>query len=87
MIDVLKNPPFGFEEVTKNHFFYKKNDILKTCDKWIEEAKNSDDSNYSGLVYSHNVNLATKFKIKNDYLKALEEEVKELKFLLNDLRL
>ena len=31
MIDVIKNPPSGFEIAVKRHFFIKKHEILKEC--------------------------------------------------------
>lgn len=38
MIENIKNPPKGFEEVIKRHFYIKKNAILKEVDKWIKRA-------------------------------------------------
>ena len=35
MIDQINNPPLGYEEVVKNHFKLKKNDIIKVLDKWV----------------------------------------------------
>ena len=34
MIDMIKNPPKGFEEIVNNHFKFKKNDIINTITKW-----------------------------------------------------
>jgi ubiquitin-protein ligase len=34
MIDQINNPPYGYEDVIKNHFKLKKNDIINTIDKW-----------------------------------------------------
>jgi ubiquitin-protein ligase len=36
IIDMIKNPPLGFEEMIKTHFKIKQNDILKTVSKWKE---------------------------------------------------
>lgn len=38
MIDQIKNPPHGYEEVVKNHFKLKKNDIINVVDKWNSES-------------------------------------------------
>lgn len=35
----LKSPPYGFEEFTRNHFRLKKDEIIETCQKWIDESK------------------------------------------------
>lgn len=31
----IRNPPLGFEDVVKRHFYFKKNEILACCDKWF----------------------------------------------------
>jgi ubiquitin-protein ligase len=36
MINMIKNPPKGFEYVINNHFKFKKNDIINTVTKWKE---------------------------------------------------
>lgn len=38
MIDVLKNPPKGFEKIIKYHFSIKKDKILEDCKKWVDSA-------------------------------------------------
>jgi 6-phosphogluconate dehydrogenase len=49
MIDMITNPPIGFEEIVKNHFKLKKEEIINTVNKWntknnlkliIEKVKN-----------------------------------------------
>jgi len=37
IIDMIKNPPNGMEEVIKNHFKFKKDEILTTTQKWLTE--------------------------------------------------
>ena len=37
MINQIKNPPSGYEDVIKNHFKLKKNDIINKVNKWVEE--------------------------------------------------
>jgi ubiquitin-protein ligase len=39
MIDMINNPPNGFEDVVKNHFKFKKDEIINTTTKWGENAK------------------------------------------------
>jgi ubiquitin-protein ligase len=39
MIDQLKYPSYGFEEVIKNHFKLKQNDIFKKLDEWKKISK------------------------------------------------
>lgn len=85
MIGMLNNPPKGFEEVIKRHFFYKKYDIIRTCDQWVEEAKQQKDADYTGLVSSHNCELSGLFKNKDSFQKELGKEVEELKKILNNL--
>jgi baculoviral IAP repeat-containing protein 6 len=38
ILDQLKRPKKGFEDVMKNHFAMKKDHILKTCEKWVDEG-------------------------------------------------
>ena len=38
MIDMIKNPPKGFEDFVKNHFSMKKEEILNTIQIWEQEA-------------------------------------------------
>ena len=38
ILDQLRNPPSGFEEFTINHFKAKKDEILETANKWLEET-------------------------------------------------
>lgn len=63
MLDQIENPPPEFEFVIKNHFYLKKDIILSTVENWIELAKYDTKYNtdYSGLVQSHNNNLCNLF--------------------------
>jgi ubiquitin-protein ligase len=38
IIDQIKNPPEEYKEVILNHFKIKKDDILCTCKKWVDES-------------------------------------------------
>lgn len=38
MVEMLKNPPKGFELVIKTHFKLRKQNILRQIARWAEEA-------------------------------------------------
>lgn len=38
MINMIKNPPIGFEQVVKTHFSMKKEEIINTCNLWEQNA-------------------------------------------------
>ena len=40
--DMIKNPPVGFEDVVKNHFKLKKEDVKLTCKKWVDIYNTND---------------------------------------------
>lgn len=42
MVDQLKHPPKGFEDIVRTHFLLKRAHILKTVRGWLKEAKDSD---------------------------------------------
>lgn len=46
----LASPSPGFEDAIKEHFKLKKDHILKTMEKWTEEAKDSTDSSHRRLL-------------------------------------
>jgi len=41
ILNNLRHPPRGFEEVAKSHFYLNKERIKKNLDKWLEDTKNS----------------------------------------------
>ena len=86
MIDMIKNPPKGFEDVIKIHFYLKKEKILKEVDTWIEKAKNKPYI-FDGLSNGHNSSYASRFKNKNDYYKDLVKIREELKNVLYSIKL
>jgi|LauGreDrversion4_2_1035121.scaffolds.fasta_scaffold866769_1 hypothetical protein len=53
MIDMIDNPPPGFEKVILSNFYLKKNVILRDVKKWVDEASKINAS-YNGLVAIHN---------------------------------
>jgi hypothetical protein len=40
MIDLIRNPPKGFEEVVKLHFKLKKDIIARETQQWLDEDDN-----------------------------------------------
>ena len=40
IVNQLKNPSKGFEDIIQKHFFYKRETIINRLEKWKEEAKN-----------------------------------------------
>lgn len=42
MIDMIRNPPPGYEEIIKTHFKYKGCKIIETIDGWINKCTNKD---------------------------------------------
>ena len=63
MIDMIRNPPKGFEDVIKIHFYLKKDKILKEVDTWIERAKKVP-FKFDGLSQGHNPTYASRFADK-----------------------
>ena len=53
MIDMIKNPPLGFEKAIRGNFYLKKNEILRDVKQWVEEAKTVQ-ATYTDLVSYHN---------------------------------
>ena len=54
MINMIKNPPPGFEEVIKNHFSMKKEEIINTIQIWEQNA-----SNHKEVIKNYNQELIT----------------------------
>jgi ubiquitin-protein ligase/molybdopterin/thiamine biosynthesis adenylyltransferase len=86
MIDMIKKPPKGFEEVIKIHFYLKKEKILKEVDTWIEKAKKVP-YKFDGLSSGHNSFYASRFTNKNNYLNDLIKIREELKNTLYSIKL
>lgn len=47
MVDQLRNPPAGFEEVIRQHFRLKRRHILEVSDQWLAEATVSDTAGHA----------------------------------------
>jgi hypothetical protein len=77
MLQQIKSPSKGFETVIRRHFYCKRDEIMKDCKIWIQEASDNE-ALYTGLVSDHNYNWCQKFKPKGAYEKMLRELVDEL---------
>ena len=86
MIDAIKNPPKGFENIIKIHFFLKKDKILKEVDSWIERAEKVP-YQMTGLISYHNGSYSSKFSNKSTYVKELKKIRDELKTVLYSIKL
>jgi len=84
MLGMLKNPPKGFESVVKRHFYIKKQDVIKTCRYWVQQA-GEEEAMYRDLVESHNSQIARDFQKDGRYKEALTKCVEELEDMLNKL--
>ena len=54
MINMIKTPPTGFEEVIKNHFSMKKEEIINTIQIWEQNA-----TNHKEVIKNNNQELIT----------------------------
>ena len=86
MIEQIRNPSPGFEEVIKRHFYLKKDQILKEVKGWIERGKKAK-ADYDFLCTLHNKTWCEKFKIHGEYVKMLNEIYVELEKVLNEIPL
>lgn len=85
MIEQIKKPPKGFEDVVKIHFKQKKAIILSTVNKWIENAE-KEPAEYTGLIASHNSAWCTFFDNNNAVFKErLKQAYNDLEKTLNSL--
>ena len=86
MIEQIRKPSKGFEEVIKRHFYLKKDQILKEVQTWIERGKTAQ-AKYTSFSYDHNPNWANKFNKPGEYVKMLQDIYHELESTLNSLPL
>jgi hypothetical protein len=47
MIDMLKNPPKGFEDVIRNHFKLKKAHVMNVVHEWLKKSASTTESSFS----------------------------------------
>jgi len=93
MTEQIKNPTKGFEEIVKQHFYLKKEEIMKECMKWLNEAERIKNDatvavDYGGLVSSHNYDLALCLaKDRGVFYNMMNEEVESLRKMLDKIEL
>ena len=78
MIEMLKHPPEEFKEIVIKHFTLKKEKIIKTVEKWVEESSSMGNGYSDYILSSHN---ATAISVLRDrgaqtVFKELFEELK-----------
>ena len=87
MIENIRNPPKGFENIIRWHFHLKKSEILEEVGKWLEFSKDRK-ATYNGLVNDHNSSWASQFKsTKTKYSEMLADAINELEKELKKLEL
>ena len=86
MIDMIKNPPKGFENIIKIHFFLKKERILREVDSWIEQAEKVP-YKMDSLISMHNGSYSSRFSNKSNYINDLKKIREELKTVLYSIKL
>ena len=85
MLEKLKTPTKGFEDVIRRHFFVKRAEILAEVNYWLELTEKNEAS-YAGLTRDHNQRLCEQFaKSKTAYKEMLQEVVDELTDALNKM--
>ena len=77
MIEQIKKPSQGFEEIIRRHFYLKKDQILKEVKGWIERSRTAT-AKYTSYSYDHNTNWANKFSKPGEYTRMIEEIYYEL---------
>jgi len=86
MIEQIKKPSQGFEEIIRRHFYLKKDQILKEVKGWIERSRTAT-AKYNSYSYDHDTSWANKFSKPGEYTRMLEEIYYELETTLNGLPL
>lgn len=86
MLDMIKHPPKGFEDVVLRHFSLKRHDITQTVENWLTESRDCtvDWGNLDYLVEEHNYTSCELFRAKG-YSQSLQEVADELRGVLDKL--
>ena len=69
MVDMMKHPPKGFEEIIKVHFQLKREYILGVVNGWLEEAKLSDTKGHFEALKQRLESLKEAFELVKDVKK------------------
>ena len=82
MRKTIEHPPEEFKEVVWKHFSLKRDEIMRTCEKWLAEAGAlTDFATIDYLVMDHNPHTIGKFQEKG-YLRCLTKQVEKLRSAL-----
>jgi ubiquitin-protein ligase len=86
MLETIKHPPKGFEEVIIRHFSLKRQEIMTTVEAWLDESRDCtiDWGSLDYLVEEHNYTTCELFRTKG-YSQSLEEVATELRGVLDNL--
>ncbi len=78
MVEQIKKPNKGFEEIIWRHFYIKRDVILKEAGKWVKMASVRP-CTYGGLVSDHNYKYSNRFNTHPmKYVKELTTALKDL---------
>jgi len=78
MLEQLKRPSPGFEEVIKNHFKIKRAEILKQCHEWVKEGSTSKTGGYHEKIKKTYEELQKELqKLDPDVPLELPEDINE----------
>ena len=80
MIENIKHPPLGFEEVVRSHFKHKKQEILQTVERWVQEIRSVSNIGFS----QQNPQISSEINHKGPF-KAFSALYSELNSLLDKL--
>ena len=81
MIEMLRQPPEDFKEIVVKHFALKKEKILKSVEKWVEESEQMGGGYDDYILSCHNATAIAVFKekgAKSIFSELFEELRKEL---------
>lgn len=84
IIEQIKKPSKGFEEVIYRHFYLKKNQIIEEVKEWIQKSKTTN-AKYTSFSYDHNPSWAQKMNSQQNFTKMMEDIFVELDKELNQL--
>ena len=84
MIDMLREPPEEFREIVVKHFALKKEKILKSVEKWVEESEKMGAGYNDYILSCHNPTTIMLFKDKGA-MNVFTEKFEELKVELDKL--
>jgi baculoviral IAP repeat-containing protein 6 len=72
ILEQMKNPSAGFEELIRMHFVLKKESLMKQCAEWIKDAQVSRTAGFGKKIQG----LVDEIKIELAKLEEKKEEAK-----------